>query len=89
MAIICWPCCAASPVTGRNAAANAQYGAATRRRAAVPARRRAAPTAHSVGDVRRRRGGERVYGLSGRGAGLAVWSLPRPVLPLSIAASCR
>ena len=31
------------------AAANAQYGAATRRRAAVPARRRAAPTAHPRG----------------------------------------
>ncbi len=37
---------AVSPVTGRAAAANSQYGAATRRRAAVPARRRAAPTAH-------------------------------------------
>ncbi len=31
------------------AAANAQYGAATRRRAAVPARRRAAPTTHPRG----------------------------------------
>ena len=31
------------------AAANAQYGAATRRLAAVPARRRAAPTAHPRG----------------------------------------
>ncbi|AOO34822.1 hypothetical protein ECWI1_P4743 (plasmid) [Escherichia coli] len=41
--------CAVSPVTGRAAAANSQYGAATRRRAAVPARRRAAPTAHPRG----------------------------------------
>ncbi|ECC1675622.1 hypothetical protein FNX24_21715 [Salmonella enterica] len=30
-----------------------------------------------MGDVRRRRGGERVYGLTGRGAGLAVWSAPQ------------
>ncbi len=38
---------AVSPVTGRAAAANSQYGAATRRRAAVPARRRAAMINHS------------------------------------------
>jgi hypothetical protein len=46
------------PVTGR-VRPLAQYGAATRRRAAVPARRRAAPTAHPVGDVRQLCGGER------------------------------
>ncbi len=38
------------------AAANAQYGAASRRRAAVPAR----STAHPRGDVRQLRGGERI-----------------------------
>ena len=43
------PCGAVSPVTGRAAPGNSQYGAATRRRAAVPARRRAAPTAHPRG----------------------------------------
>ncbi len=46
---ISWPCGAVSPVTGRVAPGNSQYGAATRRRAAVPARRRAAPTAHPRG----------------------------------------
>ncbi len=69
---------AVSPVTGRMAAANSQYGAATRRRAAVPARRRAAPTAHPRGDVRQLRGGGLGYGLAGRGGGgLLLRSVPQ------------
>ncbi len=51
----------------RGGAANSQYGAATRRRAAVPARRRGAPLRTPVGDVRQLRGGGLGYGLAGRG----------------------
>nr|ACI63144.1 hypothetical protein [Klebsiella pneumoniae] len=68
---------AVSPVTGRAAAANAQYGAATRRRAAVPARRRAAPTAHPRGGraaAAWRRAG---LWLSREGGGLLLRSVPQ------------
>ncbi|WP_263433133.1 hypothetical protein [Klebsiella variicola] len=67
-----------SPVTGRAAAANSQYGAATRRQAGRRTRAQArGATAHPRGDVRQLRGGGLGYGLAGEGVGLLLRSVPQ------------